>query len=255
MKLFSKNDWKIWGHKDSSVLIAGHSHTFSMHLAIEQNLKFKEYFCIVNQNDLSKHKLRDEAYWEFVSANSKGKKVGLVWDGNQHNIHFLIETKRPFKVYNLIHHDENFPAVSMARVKELFRNTFDELRTILEKKFYNEDFFLIGTPPPKSKFHLDRKIRLDPFFIELGKNLEIPTSELEASSDELRIAMWRLIQSITSEVASEFGVNFVKVPDEAISPSGLLKSEYWTDDLTHANEKYGALMLEKVLTTLGKTSE
>ncbi len=255
MKLFSKNDWKIWGDKDSAVLIAGHSHTFSMHLAIEQNSKFRENFCIANQEDLSKHKLRDETYWEFVAANSNSKKIGIAWNGNQHNIHFLIETKKPFKVYNLINDNKDYPAVSLTRVKELYKNTFDELKSIIERYFLNVDFFLIGTPPPKSKNHLDKLIKADPLFIVLGNKFAIPTSELETSSDDLRIAMWKLTQKLTSEVANQFGVNFVGVPDEATSPNGLLKDKYWTDDLTHANEKFGALMLEQVLTALRKTHE
>lgn len=251
MSLFKKKPWKIYGNDSPEILIAGHSHAFSMHMAIQNNAKFQKYFGLVSQSDLKKSQVRDSEYWAFVSENSGKATVGLVWNGNQHNIHFLVDSNQQFKVFGLLDDENNFPAISYNRAAELFKPTMDELRSVINKFFVDKDFVIVGTPPPKSKEFLDKKIHLDKFFLNLANELEIPLDKLETTRDSTRVAMWRLTQDLTKMIAEEYGAKFIEIPNETIDSQGLLRTEYWTDDLTHANESFGALILEEILEKLG----
>lgn len=63
--------------------------------------------------------------------------------------------------------------------------------------------------------------------------------------------MWRVIQELTEEIAQERRALFVPVVAEAFDASGFLREEFHAD-ITHANEKYGQLMLEAALERLGE---
>jgi hypothetical protein len=59
--------------------------------------------------------------------------------------------------------------------------------------------------------------------------------------------MWKYIQLELEKIAVENDCIFVPIPPIAIENTGLLASKYWSDDITHANEDFGALLLDEIL--------
>ncbi len=255
MKDSKINNWHIYGNDNPNFVVAGHSHAFPMFMAVENRPKYKKFFGVISQKDFSKPLERDHSYWDFVRKKSKRRNVVLVWNGNQHNFHFLIATNEPFKVFNYFENDVNAPAVSISRVKELFKPTFDELKNVIKNLDKASDIVIIGTPRPKSKKHIDRIITTDPFFVSIANQMGIDIKKLEASSDDLRIAMWKLTQDLTKQIAEEFGIRFIGIPDSVVDENGLLRIEYWTDDISHANEEFGAVMFDEILSLSGKAND
>jgi hypothetical protein len=61
----------------------------------------------------------------------------------------------------------------------------------------------------------------------------------------LRYKLWRLHSEIVRERAEEIGTRFVGHPQAAIDDEGFLRPEFCRNP-THANERYGALILEQM---------
>lgn len=251
MDLIVRNDsWTIYGNKKPEVLIAGHSHIFPMFMAVQRRPKYSNYFGVASQSDF-KHPLeRDKSYWEFVSKNSKKRTLAIAWNGNQHNVHFLLENGERFRLFEYFEESITHPTISRDRLKELFSPTFQELKSVLGLLRQPNNVVLLGTPPPKSKKFIDLQIQNEKFFIDLARKSGLSTNELKATSDQFRIAMWKFTQDETKSIASEFGCRFIKNPTDAIDQIGLLKEEFWTEDISHANEDFGALMLDEIMLKL-----
>lgn len=90
------------------------------------------------------------------------------------------------------------------------------------------------TPPPKGDdAYLTRR---------LGKKLV----GKEVNRAERRRRLWKVERDILADLLSKRNVIFVLPPSEAVTPEGFLAEPYWFDDAQHANEKYGALVLNQL---------
>ena len=237
--------WRVAGSLNPKVLIAGHSHTFSMFEALNSSDELSQIFGIVTQADFSKHVHQDNNYWNFVVDSANSQPTVISWNGNQHNIHFLIDDQSKFKAQGLSE-SENYSAVSLARIKELFTPTFYELGLYLSRFKSRANLSLVGTPPPLPKKVLDKRIIGDIYFGELAKGLGIAKKDVRASSDELRTFMWRITQDLAASKAAEFGCKFIPTPCTSYDLDSVLLEKYWSNDLTHANKQFGILMLEEI---------
>lgn len=247
----SREKWILFGSPNPEIIFAGHSHTFAIYSALNKFPQFQNFFAVVAQADYSQHQVQDSEYWEFVRASSKkAKKTAIIWNGNQHNIHFLLDSGFPFNFFgaNL---DRNFPTVPISQIRALFNPTFDELKTVILQFPKSSKILLLETPAPKPKSFLDARITSDKDFLNIAKNLGLNLSDLKASSDELRVALWKINQQITAEIAESFSYPLISVPESSVTELGTLREDFCGDDLTHANFKYGKLLLNKCLDVLG----
>ena len=247
-------DWKVYGSDQPRILIAGHSHTFALYSAITNQNKYGNYFAVVAQSDFSTHIQQSESYWDFVASIAKDQAVGIMWNGNQHNIHFLLESEVKCNFYGLTI-GAGLPLVPLKQIKELFKPTFDELTNVLKKFSKNTEIILLGTPGPKKSDFLNTQIANDPYFVKVGRDLGLSPKELRASSDSLRAYMWNLTQNMTKELAQDLGFRFVPIPSRTLDESLILKNEYYSDDLTHANELFGVDMLDTLFNSVGATND
>jgi hypothetical protein len=247
-------DWVLYGNQNPKILVIGHSHIFSMYLAITQIEKYQTDFGIVAQADFSTHKQQSQSYWDFVNSLAKNCSTALSWNGNQHNIHFLLETDIRFNAFGLSNQGD-YPIVPVSQIRELFKPTFDELRGVLKDFPINTNNCLLGTPPPKDKSFLNEQLHTDEYFVNLGKELGIKKSKLAASSNEIRAYMWSITQELTAETALEFNWKYLESPKSTYGKDKILESKYYANDLTHTNESYGVAMLDKISNFYGLSNE
>jgi hypothetical protein len=243
-------NWKIYGSDNPEILVAGHSHTFSLLWALNKSEKFNQYFGIVTRTNLSEHINNDDEYWDFVSQSAKNRKLAISWNGNQHNIHFLVDSKLEFNSMGF-QTKRDAPFVTRSRIDDLFRPTFYELELVLSRFTNTSNICLLGTPPPKSKSYLDQRLKNDPFFLEVGKNLGIKVRDIKASSDDLRVFMWKQTQILTKQVADKFQCDFLPSPGETHDSNYILEERFSADDLTHTNPDYGNIVLEDICRHFG----
>ena len=241
--------WTIYGNKTPIALIAGHSHTFALLMAIRKNENLSKVFGVVAEakdKQLGKGITRDNEYWKYVAKLSPAQSTFISWNGNQHNIHFLLDELKPFQIFDIYREHISAPAVPKAQLRELFAPTFSELRATLNLFSRFENVTLLGTPAPKPKKFIDKVLMNDEYFSTKANSIGIPSSKILATSDALRLAMWHLTQVMTKEVADEFGIKFMPTPNFSLDSNGLLSEEFWADDITHTNQHFGEFFLDEL---------
>jgi len=77
----------------------------------------------------------------------------------------------------------------------------------------------------------------------LGPGLRPPKPDAIIARPELRRKLWLLHTEIFRTHCSSIGVPFLPPPAGTMTDAGFLRPEYWAD-ATHANEAYGALVIE-----------
>jgi hypothetical protein len=159
----------------------------------------------------------------------------------------LLKLEKPFKIFEIYEEFLDAPSIPTIQLIKLFEPTFEKLKFLIKELRYESEVIVLGTPPPKPKIFIDSLIRNDHFFVNSAIASGIEHDFIESSSDELRVCMWNFIQSQLEIIANENNCIFLPVPSKTIESNGLLKSEYWSDDITHANEDFGALMLDEIL--------
>lgn len=239
-------DWRIYGSLNPKILVAGHSHTFQMFMAVQRRPEYRDFFGVVTHANFENQIRPNNNYWNFVAELAKNQTTAISWNGNQHNLHFLVDANLKFNSVGLIQ-GKNYPFVSTGRIKELFRPTFYELGLILSRFTNRENIYLLGTPAPKSKKYIDKNIEADGFFNQIGEEWGIPRQKIKASSNDLRAYMWKITQELTAKTAAEFGCKYVPIPKETHDEDGILLNKYYADDLTHANEDLAALVMDQLM--------
>ncbi len=242
--------WRVYGSENPKILIAGHSHTFAHYMALFKYPQFQENFGVITFSDFDNRTIIDSDYWDYVVEISKGKKIVISWNGNQHNLHFLLTPQATFNVYGL-ENGFKLPATSISRVKALFNPTFYELELILSRFLDRTELCVLGTPSPKRKKLMEKLINNDISIYEIASGLGIDSDEIEISSDQIRMFMWKITQELTADVARKMGCHFLEVPWEALDQDGMLLERYSSEDLTHANPDYAKIMYEKIIDFYG----
>jgi hypothetical protein len=108
-----------------------------------------------------------------------------------------------------------------------------------------------GTPPPKADESFMRAIlAAEPDLVARAAQLGQDIASVPITPYRLRFKLWRLLQDCLREIAETAGHGFVAVPDSVYTPGGGLGREFWAEDASHANDAYGAVMLDHLRRTV-----
>src|SRR5205823_5364234 len=132
------------------------------------------------------------------------------------------------------------PLVPRAVVYEFFRLGLAGLRAVLSN-VAGEKILLLGTPPPKTEDQVRAGISKEPLLVEAAQKLGMSSSTLRITPLAIRLELWRMTQELMREIASEFRVPFIAVPDEVLV-DGALRVDASFEDATHANGVWGEVM-------------
>jgi hypothetical protein len=225
------------GFPDPEMVVLGHSHVLSMEWALSAG-DGPSFPAAVG------HNLNDDARWDAVVEHVAGLTVAIMWNGNQHNAHFLLEPDPPFRVFDPLTGDQGGVGrwVPREAVHELFEPTFAGLDRALRRLTAVAQVVLVGTPPPKSHEAVLAGLERETLFAQRARELGIAPADLRVTHGPLRVSLWRIIQEMLGDRAETFGVDFIPVPGSAMSPDGYLQPELSVPDATHANARYGALV-------------
>ncbi|MEB3065326.1 hypothetical protein [[Mycobacterium] zoologicum] len=191
------------------------------------------------------------AYWDAAFELAKTLRVALCFQGNQHTAHFMF-LDTPFD-FALASHpglvvDQGVELVPELQVREVFQRSMNHLGIVLTRMLDNGGPrpIVLGTPPPKGDNEAIRRgMQLRGEFATELANLRIDPEEARLAPAYLRLKLWLLLQEMMRETADRFAVEFWPVSASAITEDGYLRPEYWSEDATHANSAYGALMLDE----------
>lgn len=103
--------------------------------------------------------------------------------------------------------------------------------------------FVIAPPPPKkdNRFILERFMRQKKR-IYRGRAVE----DFGVERPAIRLKLWCMEMQLLADWTASLGASFVPAPRDSMDPDGFLKEDYYGDDVTHASDDYGALVLDQV---------
>lgn len=259
MKLESKSGkWALYGDTNAQIVVCGHSHAASILEATinpEMQAGSVPAIAVCYAADLSgmTGPPDGQEYWDFVVNSSRGKHVVIVWNGNQHNAHFMFQTEPKFTMLGVPDSDNGPQTIPIPRamMKEFFRPSFEELREIIPLLSDATTITLLNGPAPKPLSHIQKCILQEKYFADLTKSLGLDVDDFVITSDSLRLELWNVLVELLASYAKTLGTNFISAPAVSRDARGLLLPEYWIPDVTHANSKYGVLLIEEIRKLIG----
>lgn len=193
-------------------------------------------------------------YWDACLVAANSHVIAISWKGNQHNIGFL-RAQTPGIDFEP-NSDQEWPSIPDAylvpelALRDHFAPSFDALQAFLkraQRAGLQSNLVLLGSPPPIGDNQVVvRRLRAHPVNGKEIAKLLAQKDGSPLSPPLLRLKLWDLLQRMTRDIALDYGCHFCPSPSAAIDAEGYLRSEYWSADATHANYKYGELMVDSL---------
>lgn len=192
---------------------------------------------------------RLEDYWVEAEKLAKTHRLLISWRGNQHMAAHLFASD---PLFDFVLSDEpDLPLVDGAVVipeqmlREKFSPSFDRLVELLDNVHQDHRGIVIcGTPPPRHDTATIRaSLSHEPHFADLLRRSGLDAESVSLTPTATLYKMWRVIQAMLRDVADSRGVEFVAIPSASQTPDGFIRPEFWSSDVTHANQEFGNLMM------------
>ncbi len=253
MKLKSKSGkWALYGDVSAQIVVGGHSHAASILEATtlsKAQSKIESKIAVCYATDWTLGPPGDKEYWNFFADLSQGKDVVIVWNGNQHIANFLFQTDPPFTLIGAQNEpsEKEFLPIPRTMVKRFFETFFLELDDLVPLMANAKSITLMGGPAPKPLTYINPRIKDEPFLVNVANSLQVDLDTLEISSDRIRLELWKLMSEMLETRAKHLEARFLSAPNEAVDSYGMLLERYSGLDVSHANAKYGELLVERIL--------
>jgi hypothetical protein len=183
----------------------------------------------------------------IVEGLSAGTQLFLSVLGTYHNILGLLRSGPDFD-FLLDERDAPYePAqwrVPHRALASAFEQTFVEAKPVRKiRAAARVPIYLLSSPPPKQSnaFILERLLRQKKQSYR-GRTIRDVGVERALS----RLKLWKLESRLMASWAEGQGISFVPAPAEAFDSDGFLREELYSDDATHANARYGALVVKQI---------
>jgi hypothetical protein len=252
--------WALYGDANAQIVVCGHSHAESILQAIYLpglQAGSAPAISVCYSADWAAGPPGDKEYWDFVVELSRGKHVVIIWNGNQHNADFMFQAEPKFTLVGDADdsYDHKHIPIPRAMIKDFFKPSFEELTKIIPTLSSAASITLMNGPAPKPLSHIKNCILKEPYFTNIAKSLGVDVGDLAVTSDSLRLELWNVLVELLAKYAKTLGTNFISAPEVSRDAFGLLSPEYWAPDVTHANSKYGMLLIEELGKLSGKVSK
>jgi hypothetical protein len=248
----SPSQWKWFGDEAPSVLVAGHSHRNAYSSAVAEGLAPGAAVLIpAGPVDPAAPLQVDGKYWQ-EACRAPGRVLAVVWNGNQHNWHFLFPFEQPFRLHDCGEHGTVVPASMISAFFEPSLAGMDLRERLRVDSVRAEHTAILGTPPPKAEEEIRTGLQREPLLLEAVAAAGESVDTIPITSVALRVGLWKILQGDLAAWAARLGAVFVPVPASAQTADGCLKPEYSVGDSSHANGAFGALMLGEIESALAQ---
>lgn len=229
--------------EDKPILVIGMSHVEAIESALEE--RESRSIRIINLNkepDLYNQRTRRIDFSLLPAAPFT--HVFVSYAGNYHNIFGLIEHPQKIAVGDAAAGripDEDgrwfLPeAMVRAHFAEVLEKAAFELIRDVQAHFAGRRVFCLGSPPPCG----------DAQHIRTFPGVFRPRVHQGVSPMALRRKLYELQTGLVVETCARLGVPFVAPPEGVADAEGAMKREYWNNDPTHGNARYGRLVLDQI---------
>jgi hypothetical protein len=238
------------GQVERRIFLFGDSHSHAIQRAIQKRQGKKQAAPLAAHRLLKekngKH-IGDTTFEQFLEATAKLGPNDVVLSmigGNQHAVFSTIQHPQPFDFFTP-EGPACDPAAGLVPYRALEDTFVRGLRSgdgkSLEalRKATSARVVHIIPPPPKS----------DTGFIEKHHETRFAQEELArlgVSPPQLRLKFWRLQARVLEEICNALGIEVMMPPARAVDEEGFLRPEFYAQDATHANWRYGERVLREV---------
>lgn len=224
------------------LLVVGHSHTVCMAAASREMPGISVINILRAAKGLADPAEIADRIAEVVGGD-KPAAVCLCIRGNHHNMLGLVEHPQPFAIGHetlgaTSDDDDRHFIPYQLMFDNLYRNRMGDMvlgRAILER-FPGASRLYVNPPPPKKVWTTGK---MPPGIAEVLHR--------GASPDALRAQLYKIQTATMAKMAAELGATFVAQTDAVQTEDGFLRPEFETEETTHANAAYGAVMLDEIL--------
>jgi hypothetical protein len=167
--------------------------------------------------------------------------------GNQHAVFSTIQHPQPFDFMlpgepaenGQLHDTELVPFRALyPYFRTALRDGDGETIAMFRKATSARMIHLLAPPPKRMNDWIEQ--HHDTMFVEEG------LSQRGVSKPELRLRFWHLQNRAIREICDELRVEVLGTPHRASDPDGFLARAYYAGDATHANPRYGELVLQQL---------
>jgi len=234
-------------------ILAGHSHAMAMGLpVVARDAPTQLVPIVARRKGLVGGWPRAAGYWDTLEREARDRTVILSWQGTEYLARFLVAPSPLFdfvpraRPQSALIADAQLVPESMVRA--LFMPGFAEASTVMSRVAgAARALFVPAPPPPKDDDDLiRRRVLMEDGFKRRLDQLGVSPETVVFSPPSLRLKLWELTQDLLREAAERAGAVYLPCPHEARDEHGLLRREYWNEDITHANRAFGNLMLQRI---------
>jgi hypothetical protein len=243
----------------SPIMLAGHSHVICFGIMHEEGavreieLRADPRVRGVQAPFLT---MDPDAFARAVCSLANGHQLVVLWSGWSD----LLFMDAP--LFDFV--SSRFPALplepsatpvpeAMVRAHESFRH-YPAMMAHYLTQFRGADIrelVVLCQPPPKRSNHAIRdRLGKEGVLLDRAKALGFDLQTAPITPPFIRLKFWGLIDQMNHAAADKAGAIYIPAPRQAQDEHGFLLEEYWSDDVMHANEKYGRLYLDQVVATL-----
>jgi hypothetical protein len=232
------------------ILLFGDSHSHAIQRAIEKR-KGKGQATPLSAHRLLKEKngrnIGDTPFEDFLESIRRLAPTDVVLSmigGNQHSVFSLIQHPRAFDFFTPEEEaapDSGLEVVPYRALEDVFAKglrggdgkSLEALRKATPARVVH-----IIPPPPKSDNAFIQQYHETHFARDLPS--------FGVSPPQLRLKFWRLQTRVLAHLCAEFGIKVMMPPKRTLDDEGFLRPEYYAQDATHGNWRYGERVLRDV---------
>lgn len=236
---------------DRRILLFGDSHSHAVQRAIEKR-RGKGQRTSVLVHRLAKEKNGNhigdtslEQFLAMVSDLDAEEVVVSMIGGNQHSVFSLIQHPVPFDFFTPDGRvaDQSLQVVPYRAFEAVFTKgltkgdgkSLQALRNATSARVVH-----VIPPPPKADNAFIEQFHESHFAQDLPK--------LGVSKPELRLKFWKLQTRILEQICSDLDIEVMMPPANTVDEHGYLRPEYYAQDATHGNWRYGERVLQELET-------
>lgn len=226
------------------ILVIGNSHTTGIEAALTE--KTRPLIDVVNLAVFfDPEQRRNKVLRSEIADLFQPKRIFCTFGGSEHSVLGLLESpvKFDFMTPNNPSVDPSRKLVLEGLVREtLLRAMTNALNNARElRRLYECPITHLCTPPP---------------FRELGAQSVLPRVfhdrlALGISPPPIRKKLHELHSDVARASQAALGIGFLGAPAGCMDADGYLLPQYWSNDPTHGNLQYGALVIEQILEMAG----
>ncbi len=250
------------GWADVRTIVCGHSHAWALCHALVQPMDRG----VVSPGPMLGRRFglaglgggpKDAAYLDRALDLGRTRHLAVMWNGNQHNADFLLQSGPPFNLLpRRLHRAPLQPGVQLVAESEVrahFAPAIAQLEAFLAAAGRPRGCarFVLGTPPPLHDADLIRaRLGQEPEFVARAAALGLDLADVPITPGEVRRKLWLVVQDLMREAAARHRAVFIPAPAACLDVHGCLRPEFSVGDATHASLGYGILALQDLCARL-----